>query len=247
MGKKIITLLLILITLISCNPNTNEKIVKISNLELPNSDTSFSMEEIEENVKIGVGSSYHSQTQESKIIKPSPQIVSESKISESFSKSFGQIVYKIPDTMMVLKNYEIVIRIQKGSKKINIEENLNGKITKKEIRVESKMEVKIKDPENKFEISEINKERQIIENDEYTEWRFGIKPKKIGKCKLNIVVSIIIGEDSKEIVYEDIIVINSNPKKQITSWWEENWKMILELILIPLGIWGYNLWKNRKE
>lgn len=229
----------------SCSPKFNTKISKIDNYEMSISDTLFNVEEIEE-IRVGSapGEREVGMGKESKINKIQ---ISENKISESSSKSFGQIVYKIPDTMVVLKNYEIIIRIQKGSQNINIEENLNGKITKKEIRVESKMEVKIKDPENKFEISEINKERQIIENDEYTEWRFGIKPKKVGKCKLNIVVSIIIGEDVKEIVYEDIIVINSNPTKQIKSWWEENWKLMLELILIPLSIWGYNLWKNRKK
>ncbi len=228
----------------SCSPKFNTKISKIENYEMSNSDTLFNMEEIEE---IRVGSAPSGKEVTGKGSKINKSQVSENRISESSSKSFGQIVYKIPDTMVVLKNYEIIIRIQKGSQNINIEENLNGKITKKEIRVESKMEVKIKDPENKFEISEINKERQIIESGEYTEWRFGIKPKKVGKCKLNIVVSIIIGEDVKEIVYEDIIVINSNPTKQIKSWWEENWKLMLELILIPLSIWGYNLWKNREK
>jgi hypothetical protein len=246
MDKKII-LLLIIILILSCNilrPKKSARTAQSKELSNESIYDSTYIEELDSYVGIGSGSIVgSSRTIES---TTSENTQNESVQTTEVKKEFGQIVYKIPDTMIVLKSYEIVIRISKGQK-VNIEENLNGRITKKEIRVESRMEVKLKDPESKFEISEINKERQLIEEDEFTEWRFVVIPKKTGKCKLNLVVSIIIGEDTKEIVYEDIITVRSNPTVQVKSWWEENWKLMLELILIPLFIWGYNKWKNRKK
>lgn len=247
MGKKIIILLLTTLCT-SCGGLFLKKksIDKTKSEKLSNIDITESIKEIQLDTLYGfeydhiVGSSVSSHIQ-SENLKLDPNVQ-----KTEIKKEFGQIIYKIPDTMVVLKNYEIIIRISKGSN-VNIEKNINGKITKSEIRVESRMEVKLKDPEDNFEISEINKERQLIEEDEFTEWRFGVKPKKTGKCKLNLVVSIIVGEDTKEIIYKDIITVRSNPAIQVKSWWEENWKTMLELILIPLFIWMYNKWKNRNK
>lgn len=167
--------------------------------------------------------------------------------SEIIERSFGQVVYQIPDTMIVLNYYEALVRISKNSQDVNIEKNINGKISKSSIRVESRMEVKLVDSEGKFEIREINNERQMVEDLDYTEWKFGVIPKKTGVGKINLVISIVVGDDVKEIVYEDVVSIKSNPTKQVKSWWDKNWITMLNIIIIPFCIWIFNIWKNRKK
>lgn len=161
--------------------------------------------------------------------------------------SMGQIVYNIPDTMNVLQDYKIVIRISKESNLIDIQENLNGRTVRSELRVENRMEVKIVDPSgNNFNIIPINRERQLVENGEYTQWSFSVTPLKSGEnLKLDLVVSIIIGEDIKEIVYTDSVLVKSSPTKQVKSWWDRNWNWMVEVMLIPFGIWIWNYVRDR--
>lgn len=161
--------------------------------------------------------------------------------------SMGQIVYNIPDTMNVLQDYKIVIRISKESNLIDIQENLNGRTVRSELRVENRMEVKVVDPSgNNFNIIPINRERQLVENGEYTQWSFSVTPLKSGEnLKLDLVVSIIIGEDIKEIVYTDSVLVKSSPTKQVKSWWDRNWNWMVEVMLIPFGIWIWNYVRDR--
>ncbi len=161
--------------------------------------------------------------------------------------SMGQIVYNIPDTMNVLQDYKIVIRISKESNLIDIQENLNGRTVRSEIRVENRMEVKVVDPSgDNFKIIPINRERQLVENGEYTQWFFSVTPLKSGEdLKLDLVVSIIIGEDIKEIVYTDSVLVKSSPTIQVKSWWDRNWSWVIEVMLIPFGIWIWNYIKDK--
>lgn len=159
----------------------------------------------------------------------------------------GQIVYNIPDTMDVFQDYKIVIRISKESNLIEIKENLNGRTVRSDLRVENRMEVKVVDPSgDNFKIIPINRERQLVESGEYTQWSFSVTPLKIGEdLKLDLVVSIIVGEDVKEIVYTDSVLVKSSPTKQIKSWWDRNWSWMVEVMLIPFGIWIWNYLKEK--
>ena len=149
--------------------------------------------------------------------------------------------------MNVLQDYKIVIRISKESNLIDIQENLNGRTVRSELRVENRMEVKVVDPSgNNFNIIPINRERQLVENGEYTQWSFSVTPLKSGEnLKLDLVVSIIIGEDIKEIVYTDSVLVKSSPTKQAKSWWDRNWNWMVEVMLIPFGIWIWNYVRDR--
>lgn len=171
--------------------------------------------------------------------------ISNSQIQSTVS--MGQIVYNIPDTMDVFQDYKIVIRISKESNLIEIKENLNGRTVRSDLRVENRMEVKVVDPSgDNFKIIPINRERQLVESGEYTQWSFSVTPLKIGEdLKLDLVVSIIVGEDVKEIVYTDSVLVKSSPTKQIKSWWDRNWSWMVEVMLIPFGIWIWNYLKEK--
>lgn len=194
-------------------------------------------------IRVGDGSGGHISTRTIQKVVVNTRN-SSTKINQS---NFGQIVYTIPDTMRVFSDHKVIVRISKEEGLVNIEENLNGKIVKSTLRVESRMEVKIIDPTGEnFKIVPINRERQLIEMGEYTQWTFNVIPLRSGRdLKLDLVVSIIIGDDSKELVYSDSVIVKSSPTKQIKSWWESNWHWILEVMLIPVGVWIWNYLRNK--
>ncbi len=167
--------------------------------------------------------------------------------SRSSTESMGNFLYKVPDTMIVLNSYTIIARISKKLDTLIIEENINGKFTKEVIRIESRMEVDIIDRNgDNFIINKINSKRQIVEDGYYTEWIFNVTPLKYGELPLDIVVTIVRGDDIKEDVYTDLIIVKSNPVKQVEKWWNNHWIVLSELVIIPIIIWLFNLWRKRK-
>ena len=117
----------------------------------------------------------------------------------------GTLVYHVPDTMISKKTYIIKIRINRDTSDNKIVENIEPNAVRVPIKTTSKMEVNIVDPSpdnNKsFVIVKSNDDTQLVDNDEYTEWIYGVTPLKGGKLKLNIVVSIIRNGNKKQIVY----------------------------------------------
>jgi hypothetical protein len=191
-------------------------------------------------------------TIEEKITDEKSKIIVEKTIINTNKESqLGQIIYKVPDTMKVFKNYEVIVRISKSKNNIEITENIQGKIHTKNIQTTSTMEVKLVDPTGKnFVIGLINSEVQLVDSS-YTEWRFDVKPIKSGLNKLNLVVSIIKDSSVKQVVLSDDILVKSNPPAQLQNAWSENWKWIFEKMIIPLSVWLFGIiigrWSKKKR
>jgi len=160
--------------------------------------------------------------------------------------NLGQVVYKVPDTMQVMKNYEVIVRISKSQTNVEIHNNLNGKVFQKSIKTSNKMQVELIDPTgNSFKVTPVNFQKQLVDST-YTEWKFNVTPLKSGTNKLDLVISIFKDDDVKQIVYSDEIYVRSNPKAEIKSFWYDNWKWVFEKMLIPLGTWIFGIWLGRK-
>ena len=159
----------------------------------------------------------------------------------------GQVIYKVPDTMIVRKNYEVVVRISKSRNNIEIRSNLNGKITSKNIKTSNKMSVELIDPIGDiFQIKEVNIQKQLVDSS-YTEWKYNIMPLKSGQNKLDLVISIYKDDDVKQIVYSDDIYVQSNAPAQIKSFWYDNWKWYIETLIIPIITWLFGLWWGKRS
>ena len=107
------------------------------------------------------------------------------------------------------------------------------------------MEVKLIDPsplDNKiFSIVPDNDGEQLIEDgNEVTKWTWNVTPLKSGKANLKIVIAIIKNGHKKETVYQDNIVIKTNPSKTIPIFIEKYWQWFLSTLIIPFGVWLYN-------
>ena len=197
-------------------------------------------EVIPEPIKKGESVQNSSQQIKEKIVKNNTSSIVNTETN------LGQVVYKVPDTMKVMKNYEVIVRISKSQTNVEIHNNLNGKTFQKSIKTSNKMQVEIIDPTgNSFKVTPVNIQKQFVDST-YTEWRFNVTPLKSGTNKLNLVISIFKDDDVKQIVYSDDIYVRSNPKAEIKSFWYDNWKWFLEKLLIPLASWLFGLWLGRK-
>ncbi len=159
----------------------------------------------------------------------------------------GQVIYKVPDTMQVMKNYDIIVRISRSNTNVEISQNLNGKVITKSIKTSHTMQVELVDPTGEcFKILEVNSQKQMVDSS-YTEWRFNVTPIKSGNNKLNLVVSIFKNDDVKQTVYSDEIYVQANAPAQIKSFWYENWKWSMEKIIIPILAWLFGRWWGKRS
>jgi flagellar hook-basal body complex protein FliE len=166
---------------------------------------------------------------------------------QTVRSEMGQIVYKVPDTMQVGKNYDVIVRISKSKTNVEITQNIQGRVITKKIKTTNKMQVELKDPtEKNFTINKINSSNQLVDST-YTEWRFLVTPIKSGHNQLVLVVSIFKDNDVKQLVYSDEIWVKSNAKVQITNFWEKNWQWSFDKILIPLVVWLFGMWLGRRS
>lgn len=194
------------------------------------------------------------------VADPSPDIIIiEPKVKRNQKKNIevrpdneikmGNLVYDIPDTMVVGKLYIIRIRINRDTSDKTISNGLSPRSASAEIRTTYKMEVSVIDPSNDgdkyFNITKSNENTQFVEDSGYTEWVYGITPIKSGRRKINLVISIIKGENKKQIVYLDEVWVKSNPVVAIKKGWNDNWKWLMTTIIIPLIIWLYNRRKKK--
>jgi hypothetical protein len=110
------------------------------------------------------------------------------------------------------------------------------------------MEVVVIDPsqsESKnFNILKQNSDKQLVDDDDYTEWVYSVQPLKSGNLKLNIIVSIIKDDNLKQVVYFNTTYVKSNTGVVVKTFWEKNWQYLLSTIIIHFIIFIY---KNRKK
>lgn len=159
--------------------------------------------------------------------------------------NIGELVYSIPDTMAIFKEYKIVVRISKKLGTVEIREDIDNYV-ERNIRISSKMEVMLIDssPDSAFNIKKINKNTQIIDDIDYTEWIFIVKPLKPGKRSLNLVISIVTGDNIKQKVYTDSVQVQNNIAKQVKGFWEIHWKWLFTTLIIPIFVY---FWKKRNK
>jgi hypothetical protein len=252
MMRKIYLLLLILPLLFTCvtpkkahidTPITKSKIINDSCYDTP-LEVSNSVEYSEDGEVLGnsgspaVGESYTPE------MNTPETIIKKKNVSQSID--LGEVVYKVPDTMIVFTTYKITVRISKKSGTIDITENLDGKITKSSIKTSSKMEVMLVDPngDSSFKIKQINNDQQVIDSLGYTEWIFSVTPLKSGNRSLNLVISIISSDGKKQKVYNDVVHIKSSISKEATTFWNKYWQWLFTTFLIPIFVF---IWKRKNK
>lgn len=125
----------------------------------------------------------------------------------------GSILYRIPTMMQLNKVSRCIIRLAYLEEYLleNIELNEDTKI--KSIRIADVMAVELLDPtdDNAFQISTYSSEEQFLDEDDYTEWIFKVKPLKEGSYPLVLKVQVIEEirgkERKRDIVMEEVVAV----------------------------------------
>ena len=172
-------------------------------------------------------------------------------ISIDTNISIGQVVYQVPDTMIIFKEYRIIVRITKEkniSNTLSGISSIDGNVSTSNIQVSNQMEVILKDESSdddpSFKIKQVNSDQQIIDKTDYTEWIFNVTPIKNGEKRLDLVISIIKNDHKKQIVYSDKIIVKNSEILKIESFWSKYWQWIISTLLIPFIIWLYKRFTN---
>ena len=182
----------------------------------------------------------HTQVKNVKITKSKPVI------DTNLNSNLGKLIYKIPDTMIVYTNYTITIRISRDKKQIDLIKDLGENTVTTTIKTSSVMDVTLMDssPDSSFVIKRINTETQLIDTDGYTQWIYTVRPIKHGDKKLDIIVSIIRGDNKKQIVYSGTVHIKESLTKEVNTFWGKYWQWLFTTFLIPIFIF---FWKKKKK
>lgn len=138
--------------------------------------------------------------------------------------SKGKLLYDIPDSMIVKKQYQCIVRIAESEIIVRDNDRFSGGEVIKDISIARVMNVELIDINNPpcFSIIKINSDTQEIEKDNYSQWLFMITPLMEGVHNLFLKVSIIREIDGKEvrreIVYDKAInIISTAPEPAVTS------------------------------
>jgi len=266
--KKIITFVLLLFILSSCN--LNEKITKknrVQKYEFSDIKDYDTTGKSNGDIPDGIIASHLETLKNKKLLASSNTIIYEAfpvehlkiievkntkVIKQGNNLSEGRIVYKIPNIMKVRSTYKVLVRISKSKATVSLYDSLQGTVMTSKIPVTETMEVKLIDlspNDNKaFHISDVNSGVQIIEDgDTYTEWSWSVTPIITGSSKLKIVVSVIRDNNKKDIVYEDTVEVEKDIITQVLFFVKKYWQVFMTSIAIPFIVYIYKRRKEKKE
>lgn len=154
----------------------------------------------------------------------------------------GSLVYSVPDSMIIGKTYRVRVRIQKGK---TISTQGMSKPISSPIQTSPTMNVDLVDPHpGTFKIDKLNGKDQIIEQDHYTEWNFSVTPQISGKRILMLRINLYNENGSKELVFEDEIIVKNRILVHAKTFWQEHWKWLFSTLLIPIFIY---FWSKKKK
>jgi hypothetical protein len=177
----------------------------------------------------------------------------------------GTIAYSVPDEMTVGEKYKITVRISKekgkeikktlilGEREIPIsDETIESTATIDNIRVSRTMTVKLLSEDGAFEISPMSTDKQVLEDESYTEWSWVVSPLESGTNYLKMIITIKV-ESGDDTSYKDIVVFDKNIKVKsnvslgVKSWISEYWQWLMTTIIIPLVVFFYKKKSKKKE
>lgn len=132
----------------------------------------------------------------------------------------GKVLYRVPDQMQVEKEVKCIIRVAFTEDILlqDIEQEADDTI--KDVRIADVMAAEIIDPNEQpaFAIRTFSERVQFIDESDFTEWLFYVKPLLEGSYPLLLKVAIVEIVDGKErkrevVMEETIQVISTEPEK----------------------------------
>lgn len=117
----------------------------------------------------------------------------------------GHILYQVPDRMKLYEDTRCLVRIAFDKATLVADIDLTADTEfRSDVRISDYMKVELVDPASSpvFEIRSTSEPVQFIDIDDYTEWRFYVKPLIAGKHVLELKVNLILLINDREVIRE---------------------------------------------
>jgi hypothetical protein len=142
---------------------------------------------------------------------------------------------------------ELLISLVKEANKLALDLSESGKQFAAPVFVTRTVAVTLTAPD--FEVKAVTPERQILNRTDNTTWLWTLKPKSVGKHKIDVGIVAIIKLDHEETEYQiktfkKTVEIEITATQIIVAWFSKYWQWIVSTIVLPLLLWAY---KNRKR
>lgn len=171
------------------------------------------------------------------------------------------MVFTIPDTMIVGTQYVAKVSLTKLDN-IEIQITTFSRSERQDLTVVDSLDltnrimVSLKDPSDgeNFFIKSINSETQKVDDKSNTMWKWYVRPLTGGQHQLELMVSNRFNEndsraenDISEPAFERIINVQSDYIYASKNFCEKYWQWIIGTVLLPFGLWSFNLIKKKRE
>jgi hypothetical protein len=131
------------------------------------------------------------------------------------------------------------------------ESGATGKIvSEQQIVTAKRMQARLTGSE--FEIEATSPETQAITFSQPTDWTWDVTPTEEGDSVLDLTVTALIhveGETTPRQIrsFSKLVTVNVTVGQRISGFVGTNWQWLWTAILVPVGVWGWEKWKDRRE
>lgn len=165
----------------------------------------------------------------------------QSRFTDDQEIRHGHVLYQIPHRMQLMEESRCLVRIAFDEARLvedlDIDEDTRFK---EDIRISDYMKVELEDPsiDGAFEIKARSEEVQVIDVDDFTEWRFTVRPIKPGEHILELKVTIMLMVDGvarpRERTLEEsvVIVAEAVPEEEL----KEEFKSLGDVVSVACGL-----------
>lgn len=176
------------------------------------------------------------------------------KIKIDISKQLFQVnmAFKIKDKANIdeIIKAELLIDTHKDLKELLNNIKIEGAEISSQIKASKIVFAKLNAPY--FEVINLTNEEQPLNEENSTQWLWQLKPLKSGIHEINLTITALVKVDDKTSTYhiktyDEKVTIEITPKQILINWLEKNWQWLISTLLLPLGIWYYKRYNDRKS
>ncbi|MGP8305625.1 hypothetical protein [Vibrio sp. YIC-376] len=159
------------------------------------------------------------------------------------------VVYNVPEAPInIHSSYQIQLILDLNSTVEELKQEITeqGEIEDAEVKVSRIMEATLSG--DKFSITSITPDIQIISESVQTEWRWEIHPKAEGRHNLHLTLVAMLDIDGRTTprsikTFDRSIEVEVTGKQKMVAFISSNWQWLWATILVPVAGW---IWRQRK-
>jgi len=158
----------------------------------------------------------------------------------------ANITYNHPEKMNIEDDpvtIQLVLSLKKSIEELSEIIKAPGKIEGEQIKTSGEMEARLSGPG--FQITAITNEKQLILSEDFTEWKWMVKPISTGTQRLHLTLTAKLNSSSKSRTvrtFDKTILVEVTFFQKASMFIEGNWQWIWAALIIPIATW---FWKKR--